>query len=639
MNNNNLEEYLTYYLGLESPQYAVMIKGPWGCGKTFFVKNFLLKNKDEEIGDDTVINLKPIYISLYGMTTLENLREAIRAELNPLLYSKVAKFGKEVLKGLLKTTLRIDLDRNGDAKTDGAITGNIDTSAILTLVESDVSGTKALFLDDLERTNIDLEELFGFINNLVEHHSCKVILLADENRLIGKHKEYTKTKEKLVGPTFEIRRDIECIFKIFLEDAVKIDEKYKDIKKYLEENKEQIIEIYKTSQCENLRVFRWSIVDFFHFAKKFHYQLISKNENGKKYGAFMNYIVIIFFIAYLEHKMGNKDGVKYTSSYFIDDYLNPNDNEKKDDPIRKTNNKYKSILEDFGLYSLSSHKEIEIINDYLENQALDEDHIVKELSSYQLFLEPEKVEGWVKLRRFDILEESEFERIIKDELEKLEKCQISNIEEFLTFMSDIFYFDKEEIYKSDINAILEYAHNQIIQIIKQADSFKSIKTQLISCMHTHKLPEKLISFLEEAKHELEKCELKEIEKDIQKYFSALDKGDTTFLYYIDTESPKYNSSIKSKPYLKYLDPSRFYSNLLKLKNADLKNVYDYFIERYKKNNYPEIYYQEELPFITTVRDLLASHSYVGIKGYWLKRIKKVLDTVIEQIKPSEALQN
>ena len=39
--------------------------------------------------------------------------------------------------------------------------------------------------DDLERCTIPINELFGYVNNLIEHCNCKVLILADESN-IGK---------------------------------------------------------------------------------------------------------------------------------------------------------------------------------------------------------------------------------------------------------------------------------------------------------------------------------------------------------------------------------------------------------------------------------------------------------------------
>jgi len=61
-NNSHVKDYLAYYTALpHSPHHAVMINGPWGIGKTWFVKTFLRQH----VGQDK----KYIYISLYGLAT------------------------------------------------------------------------------------------------------------------------------------------------------------------------------------------------------------------------------------------------------------------------------------------------------------------------------------------------------------------------------------------------------------------------------------------------------------------------------------------------------------------------------------------------------------------------------------------
>lgn len=627
MKNKSVEDYLKYYLSLESPQYAVMIKGPWGCGKTFFVKEFLDKNKDEETGDGTVINLKPIYISLNGMRTLEDLQDAIRAELNPLLYSKTARIGKTVLKGLLKTTLRIDLDLDKDGRTDGALSGNLDSSAILTLVGKDVTGTKALFLDDLERTKIELDELFGFLNNLVEHYSCKIILIADENRLIKKISKYLEIKEKLIGPAFEIALDVDVLFNNFLDKAVLENPNYGDIKKYLEENKKRIIEIYKISQCANLRILRRSIVDFLHFSNLFHFQLKNKNN----YDIFMNRLIIIFFIAYIEFKVGNKDGVKYEPGIFIDEYLDRNRDGKEETPVQKTKIKYEDFLKKCNIYSLSSCMEIEIVNKYIENQLLEEDCVVEEFSSYQLFLSPRKEENWVKLSRFETLEDSEFTRIYSEELEKLKNAEILDFKELLTFMSHIFYFDKEGIVKENIDAILEYADTQVDKIFNNIGSFIEIKNTLIKCWNTKGLSKRFITFIKKTLSKLEASEKEEAKRYVQLQFSKLKNGDTYFLDYIDSTLPKSDYTLKGKPYLKYLESLDFYSYLQNLSNTNLIDVYDYLEARYNGHDFSLTVYKEELPFIKGVRDQLESQELNGIRGWWMRRIGRLCDETINKM--------
>ena len=94
--NKHIREYLSYYLSLpHSPQYAVMINGPWGIGKTFLVKELLQQNVGSK-------SLKHIYVSLYGLTTIDDINDALFQALYPALGWKVSKVGARIGKTLLK---------------------------------------------------------------------------------------------------------------------------------------------------------------------------------------------------------------------------------------------------------------------------------------------------------------------------------------------------------------------------------------------------------------------------------------------------------------------------------------------------------------------------------------------------------
>ncbi|MFC2384928.1 MAG: P-loop NTPase fold protein [Hoylesella saccharolytica] len=63
MNNKNIKDRLRAYLAETTPVYGLLLRGSWGCGKTFLVKTF----KDEE--DDELGNIW--YISLFGVRSLD----------------------------------------------------------------------------------------------------------------------------------------------------------------------------------------------------------------------------------------------------------------------------------------------------------------------------------------------------------------------------------------------------------------------------------------------------------------------------------------------------------------------------------------------------------------------------------------
>lgn len=64
--------------------------------------------------------------------------------------------------------------------------------------------------DDLERCTIPINEFFGFVNNLIEHCNCKVIILADEKN-IGKIYANTNIEEKYLTVISGNRKVVEYI--------------------------------------------------------------------------------------------------------------------------------------------------------------------------------------------------------------------------------------------------------------------------------------------------------------------------------------------------------------------------------------------------------------------------------------------
>ena len=72
-----LQDYLNYYVGVDEPEYAVLVTGAWGVGKTFQVRSFLPQSTS-------------YYVSLYGLTTTEAIHEAVLAEMAPAV-SKARK--------------------------------------------------------------------------------------------------------------------------------------------------------------------------------------------------------------------------------------------------------------------------------------------------------------------------------------------------------------------------------------------------------------------------------------------------------------------------------------------------------------------------------------------------------------------
>lgn len=310
--NKNLEDYLKFYMGLSNPQFAVMINGKWGSGKTFFIKAkvdkwnsdmkssrnnlivkktlFWRKKNQEEVGDDII--LKPIYVSLYGVSNTSQISDKIKEALNPLFYSKGAKIVRHVLFGAVKTATHINFDTNGDGKSDGKVSFDINSIGLLKGGDERVKGEKIIIFDDLERCKLKISELFGYINEFVEHYGCKVILLSEEIKIFEKCEEekeaYKEFKEKLIGQTFTIQADIEKAINDFINKLTSSTEK-----DFLENSKELIKSVFESSKIENLRILRQSILDFERFVKQFDLSI----KKHKNYNAFLKNLLGHFCIS------------------------------------------------------------------------------------------------------------------------------------------------------------------------------------------------------------------------------------------------------------------------------------------------------------------------------------------------------
>lgn len=221
---------------------ALMISGPWGCGKTFFIKNTLLDKikevNDPECGKDKEKDIKkniletftvdvshfyPVVVSVFGINNVHELESLIvRNWLDSFsngFYNKLRKATNSVSKiwkASDKLTKLIDFSKL------------IDYHPGLSLLPSNT----VIIIDDLERLseNIDLNEMLGFINNLIESRKLKVIIVANEDYLkqiqdnYEDHKEVFK--EKVVEKTLRFQPNIKSIFESMVKECAREDDNF-----------------------------------------------------------------------------------------------------------------------------------------------------------------------------------------------------------------------------------------------------------------------------------------------------------------------------------------------------------------------------------------------------------------------------
>jgi predicted secreted Zn-dependent protease len=246
--NAHVNEYLEYYCGLDKPNYALLIKGGWGSGKTFLVDKFITSWEQENTFR------KYLYVSVYGMTDFSQIEDEIFRQLHPFLSSKGAKFLAAATKSALKLALKFNLNESDSI----GVKAEIPT---LDIFKSISVGNAILVFDDIERCSMDINDLLGYINHFVEHDGVKVILVANEDELkrdeTKESDKYHKIKEKLVGRTLEIEPDVDAALSFFVGKVLS-----EEARIFIESRANVVKDIYEESKSQNLRFIRQTLMDF-----------------------------------------------------------------------------------------------------------------------------------------------------------------------------------------------------------------------------------------------------------------------------------------------------------------------------------------------------------------------------------------
>ncbi|HEX8269077.1 MAG TPA: P-loop NTPase fold protein [Flavobacterium sp.] len=149
------------------------------------------------------------------------------------------------------------------------------------LLISSISKKILLCIDDIDRKspNLNIKEFFGFINNLVENHDAKVLLIANESELRKEadleEGSYSVLREKVIGVSVTYSANVSLIFeKIILQRYKENNPQYYN---YLIANKVLITELINKNN-KNLRNLLFFLE---HFKIIFNGALTIINSDGK----------------------------------------------------------------------------------------------------------------------------------------------------------------------------------------------------------------------------------------------------------------------------------------------------------------------------------------------------------------------
>lgn len=435
--NNHIIDNLNYYLNTSTPEYAFMITGGWGAGKTYFIENFIKEYNKNAI--DSQSGNKIIKISLFGFKTTSSIDEMIFQSLHPLLGHRYTKLAGNILKGALKLGCKIDI--NGDSKPDVDINASLDKIKFREIFSTNTdSGEIIIALDDLERTDIPLKEILGYVNYLVEISKVKVILIANEKILHEKDKSsedkntdiYSKFKEKVIGKTFQIKHNIDNVLDGFLDESECAP---------LKRHRDVIKNIYIRSDDTNLRKLKQSILDFGYIANYI-------DEEKFKNEEYSSLLIRVFFALSLEMKSGELSEEKLRN--------NEPFQSEKDNSDGSNNAFYKYDISYRNLYVGDLWADILFKGDASNlKSATDELVYFKQQKNNEHPL-------WFKLWNFSTLNEEQFISLTNQLVLEFNSLQKEEHQVYLHKLALIIYFSKNSLINKEIDEI----NNTVYEYIK-----------------------------------------------------------------------------------------------------------------------------------------------------------------------------
>lgn len=260
-NQERLEKYLVgndgYLKNDISNGKVIMLSGKWGSGKTFF-----WKNKIQTVLNDDDKKIPNHYISLYGKTSIEEIKNEVFLKIfQSVDSSNLEEKGTTLLKNtvdlisLFVKSVGIDLSKFTD-NSFKHIEKFLKDKKLKKTVEYLNSGAIICF-DDFERKSkdIDLNDLFGFITQLTLNFDCKVVIILNDDVFEGEEKNvFSRVKEKSVSKFLKYEPSIKELFKtIFYERRKDNKKSFKYLK--LWKYKQIILKTIEKTQELNARIY------------------------------------------------------------------------------------------------------------------------------------------------------------------------------------------------------------------------------------------------------------------------------------------------------------------------------------------------------------------------------------------------
>ncbi len=642
---DDLVESILDYIRSDYTDYAIMINGEWGSGKTYFWNN-KIRNKIESMQVNGK-ELTTIYMSLYGISNLEEISKKIFIETTQLMDKNLKKYmdsnGQTTIPEYAKTGLDManffGVTQNGDKIDYGNFFSTDD---------------KVLCFDDLERANVDVIDILGYINNFVEHDHIKTIIICNEKELSTKLKsnniemktfiatylldkeskllttdkpmvekikdtiedvfdkanDYERIKEKLVGETFEYQPE----FTYIINGILMRYERYPDLIRFLKSNTGLITSTFERSGTRNLRILKHALADF----KKV-FDMVSKsypNTNNRILQTMLIFTIAISF----EIKAG-----KITKDKFI----NVKDNEE-----------YKSIVVSSRIFMDNRQFYIkEFDNNYYYNFK----------AEYRFF---KFIELFVRTRIFDM-------KIFKRDMEDIiNTIDTSNLPGYKRLLTEEYWKISDDEFPKVVSDVLDSVRNgklSLIDTVKMYAYFMyfvkkdlilydegTLKSIFLNGLNIASLTS---DYCENPSEELDAIYVEDSEYDLNEVLDRFndlnmqlkdkmykEKAEEIFKNIpmkMETFYDRFDKECMNIPIFKYSDPYQIFQRLSCASNEDVVIIKEKLLTRANKNRQVIIEEVDNMVKLKQIIDDYVDGKPITIKTVVLDEFSKAISYIID----------
>ncbi|MDP2754222.1 MAG: P-loop NTPase fold protein [Nitrospirota bacterium] len=581
------------YIDELKTDYAILINGEWGSGKTFFITNQLFSSVKNKYP-----SMRCVHISLNGLENLDEIYQKIVVEL--LSNQKIAGIGF----GMLKTLLELDIEIPKIGLKPANIVKVLKNTSLVIAKESSSSPDLLLCFDDLERisSKTTIEAVLGYIYaNFIERKRMKVLLISNEAKI--ESSAYMHGKEKIVGRTFLFTPSLRAVFSQILSEIVIC----KNSRERIETEKEFLLTLLEGYKIINLRTLQF-LVRALHVICSAVLEL--KEETFHK---------VAFFTAILSFEY-RKGTLVLEDAYKLNNFATM----ELSKSLRKSQEGETPSYEEYfyNTYVLLHRNEYEYfrsIIDLVFSGYFDEELFLSEIKGLEpANLSPEQ-EAKQKILHFRQLNDNELQKAIKEVSDYLLNGAYG-IKDFLELSLFFTHFYDKGLISEDPKTILESASKILIDRM-QDDKIKAYSLYgdiWISSEGATQTFREIRAFFEKS--------IKD-KKDIQKrssirdFFSALLKGDSNaWVLYKDIES----DSI-----FLYVDPEELASSIVSALPAGLTSLSELFKYRYLRITNIRDFHNNEIPVLTTLMNIIKER---GINNLNDKPLRKyIVNELLEDL--------